>query len=249
MLAPLIGITARRVPLATLMAVPLGMADAQLEGAFSGYGDSVSAAGGIPMIIGRKASVDLLVPRLDGLLLSGGEDVEPHHYGGSNNSTDFQHDHDRDIFELALISAALTARLPILAICRGVQILNVALGGTLVEHLDDANGFSHASTDEHRSVLRHGVTIDPGSELAQAVAANVRPDGSIAVNSFHHQAILDPGRGLRVVAHADDGTIEGVEIPGRSVIGVQWHPEMHAGTDPIFKWFIDAAQHMKRSQK
>lgn len=223
------------------------MRDGRIEGAFSYYGESVRGAGGVPVLICVGAPVADLVPRLDGLLLSGGEDVVPARYGGVDDDRATAHDEERDAFEAELIDAALAARIPILAICRGTQILNVALGGTLVAHLDETDGLSHAETDEHRSARRHGVQVVPGSDLARALAPDIGDDHRLRVNSYHHQAIAVPGRGLRVVARADDGTVEGVEIPGRSVVGVQWHPEMHAGTDPIFHWFIDSTRHLERS--
>lgn len=247
MTSPLIGITTRRIPASALGAVPAGVADASLESAFADYSESVSGAGGVPVLIARSAPIPALVSRLDGLVLGGGEDVETHRYGTEPGPHATACDPARDAFELALIDEAVAERLPILAICRGVQILNVALGGTLVEHLFERDGFSHAHTDQHRSALRHGVTVQPGTTLAFAVAANLAQDGTMSVNSYHHQAVLVPGRGLRISAQADDGTIEAVEMSDCPVLGVQWHPEMHAGIDPIFLWFIDAVQHWTRS--
>lgn len=238
MTAPLIGITTRRLPATALGAVPAGVADAPLEGVFSDYAESVAGAGGVPVLLPRSADVRSVVARLDGLVLAGGEDVEPHRYGATPGPHATSHDTGRDEFELALVGAAVDAGLPVLAICRGIQVLNVALGGTLVEHLEPSDGLDHATTDEHRSCRRHGVVVTPGSLVAQALAAELDASGATAVNSYHHQAVDRPGPGLRVVACADDGTVEAVEDPDRRLVGVQWHPEMHDGIDPLFTWFV-----------
>lgn len=237
MSSPLIGITTRRIAATALGAVPLGVADAEIDGVFDYYSESVAAAGGVPVLIPRASDPELLVMRLDGLVLSGGEDVEPSRYGAVAGPHATRHDPRRDAFEIALIEAALHRGLPILAICRGVQILNVALGGTLVEHLDADGGFDHAMTDEHSSVRRHDVIVSDGC-LLSAVLGTELVGGRLRVNSYHHQAIDMPGTGLAVVARAFDGTVEAVEDRSRAVLGVQWHPEMHAGVDPVFDWLI-----------
>jgi putative glutamine amidotransferase len=229
------------MPASALGNVPAGVADAPLEGVFADYSDSVSDAGGLPILIPRSADVLALVARLDGLVLSGGEDVHPARYGAEPGPHATKHDADRDAFEAALVGAAVESGLPILAICRGVQILNVALGGTLIDHLDTSDGFDHSSTDESRTVKRHGIVIEPGCMLAAALEGEVSDGNSARVNSYHHQAIDRPGDGLSVVARADDGTIEAVEDPHRRILGLQWHPEMHAGVDPVFTWFIKQA--------
>lgn len=242
MSAPLIGITTRHLPASALGAVPAGIADVPIEGVFADYSDSVAEAGGIPVLISRAADVAALVARLDGLVLSGGEDVEPERYGATLGPHATRLDPDRDAFELDLIHAALDVGLPVLAICRGVQILNVALGGTLVEHLEPGDGFDHSITDGDRSTRRHSVSIEPGCMLAAALSDEINEDGAAQVNSYHHQAIDSPGAGLTIVARAHDGTVEAVEDPGRGILGVQWHPEMHSGVDPIFRWFIERIQ-------
>jgi putative glutamine amidotransferase len=236
--APLVGVTTRRLPATALGAVPAGVVDAPIEGVFADYAESIAGAGGVPVLIPRSADVTALIDRLDGLVLSGGEDVEPGRYGAVPGPHATRHDPDRDAFEAALIDAALLAGRPILAICRGVQILNVALGGTLVEHLEVSDGLNHAATDEHRTARRHQVAVEPGCMLAAALAGQLSDERTLGVNSYHHQAIRIPGAGLSVVAHAADGTIEAVEDRGRRIIGLQWHPEMHAGVDPVFTWFI-----------
>ena len=234
---PLIGITTRVISPTGLGPTPPGVEDAALWGVFADYCESVSAAGGLPMMLARSADPAQIVSHIDALLLSGGEDVEPTRYAAVTPDPALRYDEERDDFELTLARAALEAGLPILAICRGCQLLNVALGGSLVPHLPD-DEIDHANTDEHRSVLRHTVEVAPDSMLAQALGRR----GAVGVNSFHHQAVERPGSGVRVTAHAPDGTIEAFELPGRPVLAVQWHPEMHAGTDPIFTWFVEAAR-------
>ena len=249
MRSPLIGITTRRLPASALGDVPAGVVDVPMEGVFVDYAESVSGAGGIPVIIPRSADAAALVDRLDGLLLSGGEDVQPSRYGAETGPIATQHDPGRDEFEIALIHAALERRLPILGICRGVQILNVALGGTLVQHLEIRDGFDHSMTDEPRGTRRHGIVIESGSMLAAALHGEISEDNRARVNSFHHQAIDAPGAGHTTVARADDGTIEAVEDAGRGILGVQWHPEMHDGLDPLFTWFIQFAAEQSADRK
>jgi putative glutamine amidotransferase len=236
---PLIGITTRRIPAHALGEVPAGVVDAPLWGVFAEYCESVSSAGGLPVMLARSSDVTELVGRLDGLVLSGGEDVEPHRYGALVDAHSGTHDPARDEFEIDLARAALDAGIPILAICRGCQVLNVAIGGTLESHVTD-EFVDHAMTQEHRSVHRHSIEVLPGSILATT--------GVTAVNSYHHQAVQMPGIGARIVATAPDGTVEAFEIPDKPVLAVQWHPEMHSGTDPLFHWLISAT-HERNSQR
>ena len=235
---PLIGITTRVIEASGLGAVPKGIDGAHLWGVFADYCEAVSAAGGVPVMLPRSVDPTLIVTRLDGLLLSGGEDVDPIRYGMEPVPQSTHHDQARDEFEFQLVAAAIECGVPILAICRGCQVVNVARGGTLIQHLAEVDGFSHAETDEHRSMRRHSVEVATESMLRAALGTDVDSDGNAAVNSYHHQAIAEPGRGLRIVAWAPDGTVEAVESAEQRVLAVQWHPEMHAGVDPIFKWLI-----------
>jgi len=244
---PLIGITTRGVPVEMLVGVPAGLEHLLLEGVFTVYSTALAASGAIPVLLTRDAPVEDLVARLDGILMSGGEDVLPARYGGIETMHDTRHDPERDDFEQALVEAALEREIPILAICRGCQMLNVALGGTLVAHLEEVDGFSHAWGADHPSIVRHSVTLEADAELVGALRFCLDETYTLSVNSYHHQAVDKPGRGLRVVGRASDGTVEAIEMPGRSVYGVQWHPEMHAGVDPIFPWFVDIVRE-SRSQ-
>ncbi len=141
----------------------------------------------------------------------------------------------RDRWELALLRAALELDLPVLAVCRGLQLLNVAHGGTLVDDLPAGDGDGHARFAGPRGERVHEVALDPGSLAASVYGTSLR------VNSLHHQAVDRPGDGLVVVGRSPDGTVEALEIPGRAVLAVQWHPEALAG-DPAPEWLVAAAR-------
>ncbi len=167
---------------------------------------------------------DVLVRRVDGLVLTGGEDMNPARYGAPPHPKLGTVSDERDSWELALVRSAARAGLPTLAICRGIQVLNVALGGTLVQDLASAHGSDiNHDPDLPRSNRSHAVEIDSDSRTARAVGVT-----HLGVNSVHHQAIERPAASLRVVATAPDGTIEAVESAPDSAwwcVGVQWHPE------------------------
>lgn len=163
---------------------------------------------------------------LDGVLFAGGEDVDPAFYGEQKKYESVQMNRARDEFELSLLKRALDRRLPILGICRGAQLINVDFGGTLYQDLDEdaAPGFDHRQTNSGmaRNEFSHTVTVtEPESLLAGAVP------GSCRVNSIHHQAIRQLGRGLKVSAHSEDGLVEAIESADDYpfLLAVQWHPE------------------------
>ena len=170
--------------------------------------------------------------RLDGLLLAGGADIDPRLYGSTPGPGHGTFEPGRDRFELALIEAALTTKTPILGICRGIQILNVALGGTLVADLPADSGQAHSSIAYPRENRSHRVTIDNKSLAAEIYGSEVW------VNSYHHQAVERVASGLTVSGQADDNVIEVVEDRERSIFAVQWHPEMLSEMDPCFVWFV-----------
>ena len=210
------------------------------------YVRAVESAGALPLVLapGPLDHVSDLVERLDALVLSGGSDVDPGHYGEPAHETVDDVSPERDAFELALSRAALQRDLPLLAICRGHQVLNVATGGTLIQDIpSQVGGALDHDPKKERWEPAHEVRILPGTRLREILGRD-----RIAVNSIHHQAIKTPGQGLVVTAYAvGDDVIEGVEIPGRRfVVGVQWHPEAfwdHADTfQPLFAALVAAVR-------
>ncbi|MEV4557736.1 gamma-glutamyl-gamma-aminobutyrate hydrolase family protein [Kitasatospora sp. NPDC049285] len=184
------------------------------------YPAMVRAAGGLAVMLPPDAPeyAAAAVSRLDGLVIAGGEDVSPALYGERAHAETRATAAERDLWEAALIRAALAADLPLLGICRGMQLLNVVCGGSLVQHLPDVVGDrSHEGAPNEYG--RHTVRPVPGTLLADLL-----PEASLVVPTFHHQAVARLGEGLTVSAHAEDGTIEAVEGAGFT-LGVQWHPE------------------------
>lgn len=197
------------------------------------YVQSVEEAGGRAVTLPPDGRDGDVVDHLDGLILSGGADVDPTRYGEPPHPETYLRP-DRDTGEFAVLAAALAADLPVLAICRGMQVLTVAYGGTMHQHLPDVIG-----SDKHRPetgvVGWHGVRFAPNSRVA-----HIYGEQELEVNTYHHQGLADPGR-LTVTAWADDGVIEAVEDPDkRFVVGVQWHPEEITG-DHIFPALVTAA--------
>ena len=232
--SPLIGLTGRRKT-AAIMAAPPVFADAPLDAYLGEFATSVQRAGALAVYLPLEGDAWSLVERLDGLVLVGGDDVDPRRYGQSPGPFTGAADPLRDQFEIDLVAAALEKDIPVLGICRGLQILNVALGGTLEQHLEPGQaGESHASYAHPRTHRVHDVDFTEGSTHAAVYGARIR------VNSFHHQAVERPGDGVVVVGHAPDGTPEAIEVADTSAIGVQWHPETF-GNDPIFEWLARTA--------
>lgn len=166
---------------------------------------------------------------MDGLLLTGGEDVEPSLYGQDRSPKCGASNPRRDLTEIALIQAARQMRKPILAICRGPQVLNVALGGTLIQDIpDEAPGAAEHNAKDKRASRVHDVIIEKGSRMEAAIGETL-----IAVNSLHHQSVKTVAPGLRVTARSPDGIVEGIESdePDWWVLAVQWHPEEMNGAD------------------
>ncbi len=202
--------------------------------------EAVLRAGGEPVTVHPWApdgvvTADEVADRLrfaDAVLLPGGGDLSPERYGQQvEHDAVYDVDHEQDGFDLAVAEWALGAGVPLLAVCRGTQVVNVLRGGTLRQHMDDP----------HRHVV-HDVAVDQGSRLAAAVGAQV------TASCYHHQAIERLGDGLHVVARAEDGTPEAIELDGHEgwFVGVQWHPEDTADTDPVqlavVRGLVDAAR-------
>jgi putative glutamine amidotransferase len=203
------------------------------------YADQVAAAGGAPVLLPPVTGIESAVASLDGLIISGGPDIEPARYGEQPGRQTTIMRPARDAAEVALFRAAVDLDVPVLGVCRGLQVMNVALGGTLIQHLPDVVGHEgHSPTPG--TMGEHKVTV--GSRPSRL--ARILGTGPIVVPTHHHQSIGRLADGLIVTALADDGTIEAAEMDGTNtlfVLGVQWHPE--AGDDPaLFDALIDAVR-------
>ncbi len=215
------------------------------------YAESVALAGGAPVLLpapGSTArhSVDELAAAvlggLDGVLLSGGADIDPARYGATPDPNSQHPSSDRDAWELALVHCALDRGLPLLCVCRGLQALDVALGGTLIQHLPDRVGHNgHSPTVGIHG--RHRIRTDPGSRIAAIYGEQAE------VATYHHQAVEVIADGLIATAWADDGTVEALErdprtldggAPAPWLVAVQWHPEVFNGLE-LFADFVAAA--------
>jgi putative glutamine amidotransferase len=211
------------------------------------YEESVRLAGGDPWALhGIADPVEAVVTSCAGLLLPGGADVDPARYGQARHLTVTDVDAARDEYEIALVRAALAADLPVLAICRGLQVMNVALGGSLIQDIPTRVGTAvphqvPAPTD----AIAHDVSVAPGSRLAMMMAGAV-VGGRLPVNSRHHQAVERIAPGFVVTSEASDGVIEALEHPhARFCVGVQWHPENfveHGTFLPLFAGLISSAR-------
>lgn len=215
------------------------------------YVEAIRAHGGVPWLIPLMPhdpeTMREIFERLDGVFLTGGVDVDPSRYGESKHPLCGTTDADRDAIELMLLDYAMGRGLPVLAVCRGIQILNVARGGTLYQDVSAqvpaALKHDHFPTPANpsRTYLAHDITVATGSRLGEILG-----DAIVPVNSMHHQAIKDLAAGLRPTAFAPDGIIEGVEGTGEQyLIAVQWHPEELTETQPgmkrLFESFLEAA--------
>ncbi|MBC6447434.1 gamma-glutamyl-gamma-aminobutyrate hydrolase family protein [Actinokineospora xionganensis] len=206
------------------------------------YVNAVVAAGGVPVLlppIGGGAPE--LAGLVDGLVLTGGSDVDPGRYGESPHRTTVSMP-DRDAFEFALLNAALTEKVPVFGVCRGMQVLAVALGGTLTQHLPEATG----SADHQPATATFGkseVRLDEGSRAADILG------GRATAHCYHHQAVATLGPELRAVGRAADGTVEAVERLGdQFVLGVQWHPEQQSDDVRLFAALVAAARRYREER-
>ncbi|MEI7655030.1 MAG: gamma-glutamyl-gamma-aminobutyrate hydrolase family protein [Actinomycetota bacterium] len=232
---PLIGITGRRWPvtrLGDLMSVAMASFDVDLH--ISGYSSSVIHAGGLAVTLPHEVDPVAIVARLDGLVLSGGADVNPDRYGEEPHPRLGKVEDTRDEFEFSLLAAARARGIPVLAICRGVQILNVACGGTLRQHVRRTEGSGHPRWDVDGRTTTHGLEVVPGTLLSTLYSSTTE------VNSLHHQTLDRVGHGLIINATAPDGVVEAVNVENEDVLGVQWHPEM-LQPDPVFSWLVERA--------
>jgi putative glutamine amidotransferase len=207
------------------------------------YAKAVRKAGGVPVLLPMIAATDAeeYIEHVDGVLITGGDDMNPGLYGATPHERTKPADRERDEFEIAIVAAARAHDRPLLCICRGIQVMNVALGGTLQQHCDHHFDLSRYNEDAHT------VQVEPGSLLAKIVGA-----GEIGVNSLHHQAIEALAPSLRATACSNDGIVEGVELPAaRFTVGVQWHPELlrhRTEHFALFEALVDASREEKRAQ-
>jgi putative glutamine amidotransferase len=193
------------------------------------YVESVRRAGAIPVLIPPgEERLDDLLSLLDGVIFAGGGDIDPARYYGQGHAAVYSVDAERDSTELRLAQTLLNYDLPVLGICRGMQTINVALGGTLIAHLPDVVGESVFHRLPPKNPVRHTVSVDAGSTLA-----SIFKQDTVNPVSWHHQAVDQLGDGLIPIAYAPDGTIEALELPDhRWFVAVQWHPELTADQQP-----------------
>jgi len=214
------------------------------------YRQSILHVGGEPRIVDSSLAVDAALSGVDGLLLTGGDDVAPPIYGEQPHATVTEAEPGRDEFEIGLVKAALERGVPIFAICRGVQVLNVACGGTLVQDIPSqvTGALAHdLPVPPNQSYsLAHEIWLEKDSLLSNLMRERLSDTDACEVNSRHHQAVKDLAPGFLVSATAPDGVIEAIENPAkRFCLGVQWHPENFFRTGefrPLFEGFLEAAQ-------
>lgn len=217
-------------------------------GALPDYLESVRRSGGDPLVLTPdELSPEAALSAIAGLLLTGGSDVDPRRYGQTPHPTVSPAAPARDIFELALVQQAIAADLPIFAICRGVQVLNVACGGTLVQDIPSevTRALNHQVPTPPYAIA-HDVWLSTDTLLWALMREALDESDTCPVNSRHHQSVLEPGPGLQVCATAPDGVIEGIEMPAAHFcLGVQWHPENFWRTGEfraLFEGFIKACE-------
>ncbi len=247
---PLIGVTTSELrPAERVTPLPEGEPRGTEMALGLPYLNAIEAAGGLPLVVPpmSEAAIEPLLDRLDGICLSGGPDLDPAGYGARPHPELGPTEPELDRFELGVARQADAREIPILAICRGTQALNVVRGGALHQHLPEISTEiahrQHAPGDQ----TSHPIEIEPGSLLATALGGDeVEVGDELDVNSFHHQAIDRLGEGLVVSARAPDGTVEAVEDPRRRfLIGVQWHAEtlVHRPYEAaLFRSFVDACR-------
>lgn len=223
------------------------------------YVDAIRRAGGRAVLVPPgEPDPKALLDAVHGLVLTGGGDIDPSAWDGPSHDTVYMTDPSRDSTEIELAKLAVERDVPLFAICRGIQVLNVALGGTLHVHVPDTVG----ETVQHRlpppdggpkigwkGAVPHGVVVEEDSHLAKIMGTTL-----VEPMSWHHQAVAELGRGLRAVAWAPDGIVEAVELDGhRFLVAVQWHPELTSGTDPtqaaLFEAFVEAARPVLRTRR
>jgi putative glutamine amidotransferase len=237
-LQPLIGITTGHY---------INTSDREITGAHPSYIRAVAQAGGLPVLIPYGLGLEItraIYERVDAVLIIGGGDIDPAYYGEAAHPTTAI-DPNRDEYDLNLARWAYDDDLPLFGICRGHQVVNVALGGTLVQDIPSETGspVPHDVPGEYPNGSRtHRVRLDPGSHLASILGKT-----ELDVNSYHHQSVEKPAPNAIITAHSEDGVVEALELPGRKfALSVQWHPELMVDQDEdarvLFRAFVDAAR-------
>jgi len=233
MALPLIGLPGRRKTGHDIIGMPTSLLDLEVDLYFADYARGILEAGGLPVHLPLDADPAALAERLDAVVLTGGADIDPSRYGAAPETDQFPPEPIRDAFELTLLDVAVQRELPVLGICRGLQLINIAAGGTLHQDVPP-----HACFDDPPEQLAHAVTVRAGSTLHALYGDRVE------VNSLHHQTVDELGDRLSITATAEDGTVEGLESADGRLLAVQWHPEMMATRDgdPAFAWIVEAAR-------
>jgi putative glutamine amidotransferase len=234
---PLIGLSGRRKRGSQVAGFPDNLDDLHLDVYVNEYAQAITEAGGLPVYLPLHVDPADYAGRLDGILLTGGTDVEPARYGAQPEPATFVPEPARDQLEMAFVDLAASEELPVLGICRGLQLLNVWGGGTLHQHVPD-----HARFDVGSDARVDEVTLEPGSLLHELYGPTV------TVNSLHHQTVDRVAGGWRVGARSAAGDVEGLEWPDHEMVAVQWHPELldTRASDPLFAWLVDRAARRTR---
>lgn len=228
---PLIGLSGRRKTGAQIVGTHPAFHGYEGDFYYADYARGVYEAGGLPVHLPLDVDPALFVERLDGLVLTGGSDVDPSRYGSELDEHSEALEEIRDDFEISVLEAAMEIEAPVLAICRGLQVLNVFAGGTLHQHVP-----AHSCYDEGPATMVHPIQTTPGSELERLYGS------THMVNSLHHQTVDQLGADLLITAVHED-TIEGLEHTSLPILAVQWHPELlpTRSTDPAFGWIVEQA--------
>lgn len=248
---PLIGITGRRYRLGLVAGADDRYAAMGTDSYMSDFATRIARAGGVPVHLPYDAAPADAAAWLSGVVISGGQDVHPAYWGGDTavvrevdpRTDPAVHDSERDAYEIGLVREALAQRIPVLGVCRGLQVINVALGGTLVPDLPDGP-VKHLSPESAPTdgTPDHTVGFVPGS-----IAAGIFGERAVT-NSWHHQAVDRCGEGLVVTGRTSDGVVESAELRDRPLLAVQWHPEWMAGPDPSLSWLVaEAAERLRLS--
>ncbi len=229
---PLIGVTGQQARARDAQMFLGVLDDSEIDIFFADYAQAVIEAGGLAVYVPYGSDLEMMAAQLDGLLISGGDDINPQLYGHNVQPHTQSSDDLRDSHEIALLQAATAQRLPVVGICRGLQLINVDAGGTLNQHCPD-----HAFIDGLPGAEVHTVNFEAGTLLHQIYGA------AREVNSLHHQKVDQLGSGLKASGQTSDGSVEALEHEELPIVGVQWHPEMMSdrSSDPLFSWLVQVA--------